>query len=122
MRRVQGNGHAHIRDQAVNLSRASGSGSEGWKTRPGQFLAKWTICPPEPLAISRMTPLIGRTSRRTHNVTRPFNVKLARAEIGSLHAEPAAWLTIVSVAGLRRQTLAAADDRIDHVWLRCHTT
>jgi hypothetical protein len=84
--------------------------------------------------------------RFTINVTRPFNVlKLARAEIGNLHAEPAAWLTIrvfgetnrrrlgdsfearrlrqrVSVAGLRRQTLAAADDRIDHVWLRCHTT
>ena len=27
-------------------------------------------------------------------MTRPFNVKLARAEIGSLRAEPAAWLTI----------------------------
>jgi hypothetical protein len=74
-------------------------------------------------------------------VTRPFNVlKLGRAEIGNLHAEPAAgsserqiaqaWGFLkarrlrqrVSVAGLRRQTLAAADDRIDHVWLRCHTT
>ena len=41
--------------QAATLSRASGSGSEGWKTRLGRFLAKWTICSPEPLAISRMT-------------------------------------------------------------------
>jgi hypothetical protein len=49
---------------AATLSRASGSGSEGWKTRAGKFLAKWTICSPEPLAISRMTPVIGRTSRR----------------------------------------------------------
>jgi hypothetical protein len=83
-----------------------------------------------------MTPVIGRTSRTTHKVTRPFNVlELARAGIGNLHAERAAWLTIrvfgetnrprlgdtfkarrlrqrISVAGLRRQTLAAADDRI----------
>ena len=51
--------------QAAMLSRASASGSEGWKTRLGKFFAKWTICSPEPLAISRMTPVIGRTSRRT---------------------------------------------------------
>jgi hypothetical protein len=38
---------------------------EGWKTRAGRFFARWTMCSPEPLAISRMTPLIGRTSRRT---------------------------------------------------------
>ena len=51
--------------QAATLSRASGSGSEGWKTRAGKCLAKWTICSPEPLAISRMRPVVGRTSRRT---------------------------------------------------------
>jgi hypothetical protein len=38
---------------------------EGWKTRAGKFFAKWAICSPEPLAISRMTPTIGMTSRRT---------------------------------------------------------
>ena len=41
---------------AATLSWASGSRSEGWKTRAGKFLAKWTTCSPEPLAISRMTP------------------------------------------------------------------
>ena len=51
--------------QAATLSRASGSGSEGWNTRLGKLLAKWTMCSPEPLAISRMTPVVGRTSRRT---------------------------------------------------------
>ncbi len=50
---------------AATLGRASGSGSESWKTRVGKFLAKWTICSPEPLAISRMTPVLGKTSRRT---------------------------------------------------------
>ena len=34
--------------QAAMLSRASASGSEGWKTRLGRFFAKWTICSPEP--------------------------------------------------------------------------
>ena len=38
---------------------------EGWTTRAGKFFAKWTMCSPEPLAISRMTPTIGLTSRRT---------------------------------------------------------
>jgi hypothetical protein len=38
---------------------------EGCKTRAGKFFAKWTICSPELLAISRMTPTIGMTSRRT---------------------------------------------------------
>jgi hypothetical protein len=33
----------------THLSRASGSGSEGWKTRRGRFLAQWTTCSPEPL-------------------------------------------------------------------------
>ena len=51
--------------QAATLSRASGSGSEGWKTRAGKCLAKWTTCSPEPLAISRTTPVLGKTSRRT---------------------------------------------------------
>jgi hypothetical protein len=51
--------------QAAILSRASGSGSEGWNTRLGKLLAKWTMCSPESLAISRMTPVVGRTSRRT---------------------------------------------------------
>jgi hypothetical protein len=37
--------------QAAILRRASGSGSEGWKTRAAKFLAKSTICSPEPLAI-----------------------------------------------------------------------
>jgi hypothetical protein len=46
--------------QAAILNRAFGSGSEGWKTRAGKCLAKWTICSPEPLAISRMTPVVGR--------------------------------------------------------------
>jgi hypothetical protein len=75
-------------------------------------------------------------------VTRPFNVlKLARAEIGSLQAEPAAWLRYGSSdpgleipsrrdgfvsgdpsPGSGAKTLGAADHRIDHVWLRCHTT
>ena len=50
---------------AATLCKASGSGSEGWKTRPGRFSAKWTTCSPEPLAISRISPLPGRTSRRT---------------------------------------------------------
>ena len=50
---------------AAILCNASGSRSEGWKTRLGKFLAKWTTCSPEPLAISRMTPFVGRTSRRT---------------------------------------------------------
>ena len=54
--------------QAAILSRASGSGSEGWKTRAGKCLAKCTICSPEPLAISRMTPVVGRTSRRTSRI------------------------------------------------------
>ena len=40
--------------QAATLKRASGSGSEGGKTRAGKFLAKWTMCSPEPLAISRI--------------------------------------------------------------------
>jgi hypothetical protein len=51
--------------QAAMLNRGSGSGSEGWKTRAAKFFAKWTIWSPEPLAISRMTPVIGRASRRT---------------------------------------------------------
>ena len=50
---------------AATLSWASGSRSEGWKTRAGKFLAKWTTCSPEPLAISRMTPVLGRTSQIT---------------------------------------------------------
>src|SRR5208337_4220867 len=50
---------------AAILCNASGSRSEGWKTRLGKFLAKWTTCSPEPLAVSRMTPFVGRTSRRT---------------------------------------------------------
>src|SRR5271170_2293683 len=41
---------------AAILCNASGSRSEGWKTRLGKFLAKWTTCSPEPLAIARMTP------------------------------------------------------------------
>ena len=47
------------------LGGTSGSGSEDWKTRAGKLLAKWTIGSPEPLAISRMTSVICRTSRRT---------------------------------------------------------
>jgi hypothetical protein len=47
---------------AAILCNASGSRSDGWKTRLGKFLAKWTTCSPEPLAISRMTPFVGRTS------------------------------------------------------------
>ena len=58
-------GRAETGTQAATLSSASGSGSEGWKARSGKFLAKWTICSPKPLAISRMTPVIGSTSRRT---------------------------------------------------------
>jgi hypothetical protein len=50
--------------QAAMLNRGSGSGSEGWKTRAAKFFAKWTIWSPEPLAISRMTPVISRASRR----------------------------------------------------------
>ena len=50
---------------AATLNRASGSGSEGWKMRAGKFLAKWTICSPEPLAISRMTPFVGKTPMQT---------------------------------------------------------
>ena len=41
---------------------------EGWKTRAGKFFAKWTICSPEPLAISRMTPVLGKTSRRISKI------------------------------------------------------
>jgi hypothetical protein len=68
-RRVQHYGRAHIRNarglyQVPTLSRASASGSEGWKTRLGRFFAKWTTCSPEPLAISRMTPVFDRASRR----------------------------------------------------------
>ena len=42
--------------QAATLSRAPASGSEGWKTRAGKSLAKWTTCSPDPLATPSMTP------------------------------------------------------------------
>jgi hypothetical protein len=75
-------GARRIRDtcslhHATTLSRASGSGSEGWKTRSGRLLEKWTTCSPSrSLAISRMTPVVGRTSiaerrRRRLTVGRP---------------------------------------------------
>src|ERR1700751_27797 len=41
---------------AATLSRASGSGSEGWRTRAGKSLTNWTTCSPDPLATPSMTP------------------------------------------------------------------
>ena len=38
---------------AATLSRASGSGSEGWRTRAGKSLAKWTTCSPDPQDIEK---------------------------------------------------------------------
>jgi hypothetical protein len=48
---------------AATRSRASRIGRLENESR--QILAKWTICSPDPLATSRMTPVVGRTSRRT---------------------------------------------------------
>ena len=59
--------------QPATLSRASGSGWIGrLENESRKFRAKWTICSPEPLAISTMTPVVGKTSRRTWRMKSRF--------------------------------------------------
>jgi hypothetical protein len=44
--------------RSTTVSRASGSGSEGWKTRAGNCKAKWTRCSPEPACDFTATPIL----------------------------------------------------------------